>query len=769
MAVRKIPISEYYYRKREIDAFLNGKSDDDHTHGNIGNNGAVNNDTDAVNKIVVTDSSNMIKTINTLPLDKVTHQDISGKVNTSDIKNDLTSTDTNKPLSASQGNVLKGLVDSKATNTHNHGNINNNGTITTGTNDVNKIMVTDSSDTIKTIDTLPANKVIHQDISGKVNTSDIKNNLTSTDTDKPLSAKQGNELKTLVDSKANSNDVYTKNETMSAEDIRSAIAESIGDIDIFEVVSTLPTSNIKKNKFYLTPNGENIEKNVYDINIYINNKWETIDSLEFDISNYPTKSEITILLNGKVDKIDGKQLSTNDFTNALKNKLENQVLTQHQSLANYIQKSQTQGLVKNDGTIDTNEYLTIETMPKPFNYGFIDSDLVLHIMYIGTDISVTKTIMQNGENNPITVIVSDEKGNLLEDMPVEFYIDGVKVGQTINTNSNGVASYTYQGNGFGKIEVQVKIGSFVSGTFIVDDTYKYDLATITKHTDFWTKVYGDEEFTRGAEYSTLSEGTTGSASIRTILPFNEWEVVFDAKNDNATSEWIVGLYQYGVGVTGVGLGVIDTWTNIRLVYDGTNVKIYKNGEYWLTRELTFDKIAPVYFQFQTPGTVTTVDFKNFKVYGNEITTISDTGIEGTATNIYDNVTANALTRTTEYTSLKEVTTGTNVLAYISNLPSAFVMDFELYQVDGPTGTGIINIYSDSTYKSYFSLSYISETVGKWLNLRLYVSEGTAILLNKDNLKYTRTNTFTGTANRVAFVTGGDTSELRWKNVQVHPI
>lgn len=33
-------------------------------------------------------------------------------------------------------------------------------------------------------------------------------------------------------------------------------------------------------------------------------------------------------------------------------------LTQHQSLANYIQKSNTNGLVKNDGTIDTNTYLT---------------------------------------------------------------------------------------------------------------------------------------------------------------------------------------------------------------------------------------------------------------------------------------------------------------------------------------------------------------------------------------------------------------------------
>jgi len=33
-------------------------------------------------------------------------------------------------------------------------------------------------------------------------------------------------------------------------------------------------------------------------------------------------------------------------------------LTEHQSLANYVQKSQTAGLLKNDGTVDTNTYLT---------------------------------------------------------------------------------------------------------------------------------------------------------------------------------------------------------------------------------------------------------------------------------------------------------------------------------------------------------------------------------------------------------------------------
>ena len=472
MAVRKIPISEYYYKKGEIDAFLNAKSNSDHVHGNIGNDGKINSDISSANtnKIVVTDSTNKIKTVGILPADKVTHQDISGKVNVSDIQDNLDSTDANKPLSANQGKELKDLANSKSPNTHGHGSIVNDGTITASTSSVNKVMVTDSTNKIKTIDVLPADKVTHQDISGKVNVSDIQDNLDSTDANKPLSAKQGNELKTQIQAKANTNDVYPKSETMSATDIRQAIVDGVGNIDIFEIVSTLPTTNIKGNKFYLTPNNKNINKNVYDINIYVNNNWETIDYLEFDISNYPTTSEVTILLNGKVDKISGKQLSTNDFTDALKNKLENQVLTQHQSLANYIQKSQTKGLIKNDGTIDTNEYLTEATATKSPNYGFIDSDLVLYLMYIEIEISAAKTVMQSGETNQITAVVVDANGDRLENIPVEFYIDGAKVGQTTNTNSNGIATYMYLGTGAGEIEIQVKIDGVVSETLSILDT-----------------------------------------------------------------------------------------------------------------------------------------------------------------------------------------------------------------------------------------------------------------------------------------------------------
>ena len=128
-----------------------------------------------------------------------------------------------------------------------------------------------------------------------------------------------------------------------------------------------------------------------------------------------------------------------------------------------------------------------------------------------------------------------------------------------------------------------------------------------------------------------------------------------------------------------------------------------------------------------------------------------------------------MTRTSNYTSLKEVTTGTDVITYISNLGTSFAVDFEYCQVDGSASTGTINVYDSSTYKEYFSLSMISAIIETWYNLRLTVSEGQATLTNLDDPSKTITKTFTGTANRIRFSTGGTCTELRFKNIRCYPI
>ena len=68
-----------------------------------------------------------------------------------------------------------------------------------------------------------------------------------------------------------------------------------------EIVLELPTENIKSNKLYLLINTLSIKNNRFDFYLYVNNKWERLDGLEFNIEDYPTSEEVDTLLLDKVD------------------------------------------------------------------------------------------------------------------------------------------------------------------------------------------------------------------------------------------------------------------------------------------------------------------------------------------------------------------------------------------------------------------------------------------------------------------------------------
>lgn len=122
------------------------------------------------------------------------------------------------------------------------------------------------------------------------------------------------------------------------------------DSEIFIIVTELPTTNVKENKIYLLHenNNVNISNNRYNEYKAIIEptgiKWELIGmtELEGDLNledyynkeetdnKYATKQQLSESLeefsnelNNKVEKQEGKQLSSNDFTDTLKEKLEN--------------------------------------------------------------------------------------------------------------------------------------------------------------------------------------------------------------------------------------------------------------------------------------------------------------------------------------------------------------------------------------------------------------------------------------------------------------
>ena len=90
----------------------------------------------------------------------------------------------------------------------------------------------------------------------------------------------------------------------------------------FSIVNDLPSSDISTSTIYLKPMGGS-SPNTYEEYIYINSKWEIIGTTKTDLSDYYTKTQVDNLLNSKVDKVNGKGLSTNDYTTVEKTKLSN--------------------------------------------------------------------------------------------------------------------------------------------------------------------------------------------------------------------------------------------------------------------------------------------------------------------------------------------------------------------------------------------------------------------------------------------------------------
>lgn len=101
--------SDYIARADHVHPTDTSRAASNHSHGSLVNDGALNSDITSVNKVAVTDATNKLKTISKLPLDKVTHQDISGKANVNH-SHDSASSSANGFLSKEDKVKLDGIA-----------------------------------------------------------------------------------------------------------------------------------------------------------------------------------------------------------------------------------------------------------------------------------------------------------------------------------------------------------------------------------------------------------------------------------------------------------------------------------------------------------------------------------------------------------------------------------------------------------------------------------------------------------------------------------
>lgn len=134
----------------------------------------------------------------------------------------------------------------------------------------------------------------------------------------------------------------------------------LGNLDttVAEVVTTLPTTNIKKH-IYLVKDTSGVTQNQYEEYIYTGNisatydasKWEKLGDFRatVDLTNYYTKSQVDSIANGKSSTSHTHSVIINGITKTITASGSAAVnlgtyLTSHQSLAEYAKKNEAVGL-----------------------------------------------------------------------------------------------------------------------------------------------------------------------------------------------------------------------------------------------------------------------------------------------------------------------------------------------------------------------------------------------------------------------------------------
>lgn len=102
------------------------------------------------------------------------------------------------------------------------------------------------------------------------------------------------DVKTLIDTALTKSNLGKANGIASLDSTGNVPKSQLGnvDVDLFYVVTELPTTNIKTNKIYLKKSTETGEENIYTEYAYINNSWEKMGEFKAnpDLSGYMKKS-----------------------------------------------------------------------------------------------------------------------------------------------------------------------------------------------------------------------------------------------------------------------------------------------------------------------------------------------------------------------------------------------------------------------------------------------------------------------------------------------
>lgn len=194
--------------------------------------------------------------------------------------------------------------------------------------------------------------------------------------------------------------------------------------------------------------------------------------------------------------------------------------------------------------------------------------------------------LKNGNNNAnisgVSVVFNkvDSQGTIISQLG------------TGTTDSNGQASYTYTSVGAGDVRIRADVGSLVTESFVVQDLYLYDECTSEKHT--WSKLGTNCSYsfssnglyvkgTSGGTYLKLDETLPSTYSVEAEVTLLETGASLKGGTFTCENTFIQASNSNTILIAtmnGAEQTISNTYSvgdTIKIEYDGTNVKYYKNG------------------------------------------------------------------------------------------------------------------------------------------------------------------------------------------------
>jgi len=337
------------------------------------------------------------------------------------------------------------------------------------------------------------------------------------------------------------------------------------------------------------------------------NKTTTINANSTD-TQYPTALAVYTGLLSKLNKSDAFSGNYNDLSN--KPSIPTKI-TDLNNDANFITLNDIPddiGLqiytVNNESEAIANGIYIVSPENHPNNVYSLSLSADKDIVSIGESITFQTILKKNNEPVPYE--------NLL------LVIEDTKIGAV--TDKNGVATFIYEGQGYGVVDASVFYNVFLQETYEVMDCLAYDNGTLAKHNDIWLNTaQSGVIFERKAEYTEFGITTSANKYIPLNLSLNSQNIIieFDVLLTNHSDGAFADINYQNNRVSSINLQNVgaedNVWIPVKLVLNnGTITLMNKNTSQSkvLAENSNWDSFRLLNYSVIDKTTL----FKNFKVY-----------------------------------------------------------------------------------------------------------------------------------------------------------